>query len=90
VGRGLFFPRPARTLEEDGEMSIKNRIQRLEEGDAERCLACKLRPKKTFVINPGEEDNIPEPERCPECGSAIELIVLRLVYEDVEGEGEPY
>jgi hypothetical protein len=67
-------------------MTIKKRLERLEEGDAEHCLACKLRPKTTFLINPdGEDRPIPEPEHCPECGSAIELIVFRLVYEDVEG-----
>jgi hypothetical protein len=67
-------------------MSIKKRLESLEEGDAERCLECRLRPTRTYLINPGGEDRpIPKPEHCPECGSAIELIVFRLVYEDVEG-----
>jgi hypothetical protein len=81
-------------------MSLKDRMRRLEDkGIPEDCPECRLRPTRTYVINPGGEDKdeetsssrpIPEPEHCPECGSAIELIVFRLVYEDVEGEGEPY
>jgi hypothetical protein len=64
-------------------MSFKGRIRRLEDrGDAERCRECRLRPKRTHAIYPGDEDRpLPEPEHCPECGSAIEVVVMRVVYE---------
>jgi hypothetical protein len=64
-------------------MGIKDRIRRLEdEGDAERCRECRLRPVKTHAIYPGEEDRpLPEPEYCPECGRLIDTVVIRVVHE---------
>ncbi len=67
-------------------MSIKDRLRRLETG-AGGCQECRRRPTKTYAIQPGEDDRaIPEPEYCPECGSDIKLVVLRLVYEDQRPE----
>jgi hypothetical protein len=68
-------------------MSIKDRVRRLEgRGDPDRCRECRLRPTKTYAIYPGEEDRlIPEPEHCPECGRLIEIVCIRVEYEE-EGD----
>jgi hypothetical protein len=73
-------------------MSIKDRIRRLGDGaDARRCRECGLRPQKLYVYYPDEEDcSPPEPEHCPECGRLIELICLKVEYEEeraLGGEG---
>jgi hypothetical protein len=63
--------------------SIRGKLEYLESrADAERCSECRLRPKRTHAIYPDEEDRpLPEPEHCPECGRAIEVVVMRVVYE---------
>jgi hypothetical protein len=70
-------------------MSIKDRIRRLEgRGGAEHCPECRLRPVSTYVVYPDEESHTPpEPEHCPKCGRLIERFCLKVVYEDLEGEG---
>jgi hypothetical protein len=87
-GHNLRPPRPNR----EERMSIRARIDRLEgKRDAEHCPECRLRPKATYAVYPGEDDHtLPEPEHCPTCGRLIERLVLKVVYEDLEGEGEPY
>lgn len=69
-------------------MGIKDRIRRLEgRGDAERCRECRLRPATTYAVYSGEEGRpLPEPEHCPKCDRLIERYVLKVVYEDLEGE----
>jgi hypothetical protein len=63
-------------------MSIKHRLRRLEGNGPGGCRECRLRPTPTYVVYPDEEDRTPpEPEHCPECGSAVEVVVIRVVYE---------
>jgi hypothetical protein len=74
-------------------MSIsKDRMRRLEDGADARlaslCRECGLRPPKVYVYYPDEEAySPPEPEHCPECGSLIELITLKVEYEEERALG---
>jgi hypothetical protein len=71
-------------------VSIKARLRTLEGRDGPGCYQCRLRPTSTYVVYPDEEYHEPPPQHCPECGCLIEVVILKVVYEDAydaEGEG---
>ncbi len=65
--------------------SIKGRLRRAEvSARGPYCPECRLEPSRTHVFYPGEGEKAPEPERCPNCGRSLG-VVIRVEYE---GEGE--
>jgi hypothetical protein len=65
-------------------MSTKNRLRRLEDLTRGSCSECRNAPPVIHAVYPDEEE--PEPESCPGCGRSLG-VVIRVVYEDVRGEG---
>jgi hypothetical protein len=66
-------------------MSIKSRIRRLE--DREGCQECRDTPRRGVAYYPDKGEEEPSIEHCPKCDRALGFI-LRVVYEDVRGEGD--
>jgi hypothetical protein len=66
-------------------VSIKDRMRRLE-GKA-GCPECGNVSPAIHAVYPGEEE--PEPEYCPRCDRSL-TVLMRVVYEDVRGEGYSY
>jgi hypothetical protein len=70
-------------------MSIKNRLARLEAENAKSCPKCAHTPRRVAGYYPERGEEPPAPESSPECGREL-LVVLRIVHEDVRGEGDTY
>jgi hypothetical protein len=69
-------------------MSFKSRLHKLEESPGS-CPECANTPRpRLAAYYPEKGEEPPEPESCPACGRDL-LIVFRVVYEDLEGEGAP-
>lgn len=66
--------------------SIKGRLRRLEGRAGDGCPQCHHKPEAIHVFYPDEGEPVPELERCPGCDRSLG-VVLRVVYDDEEGEG---
>jgi hypothetical protein len=85
LGLGEYIDDGTLNLERETLTRDKHkRLEKLEASRVARCPECERRPKQIRFFTPEEEYSPPPELFCDTCGSHIEVITLRMVYEGDE------